>query len=75
MKIIRVIHYDETDTDFGGDYFSIELKTTKGKVVATFGDAYHDKGWEQADGFVAGIEWATGKKVTVITQKVADGQT
>jgi hypothetical protein len=75
IKLTQVIHFDEDDKTFGGDYFSVELKDENGKVIAAYGDCYHDKGAEKVEGFIAGVEWAARRKVNLVTERIADGQT
>lgn len=75
IHITQIIHYSEDDKDFGGDYYSIQLKDDTNKVIASFGDWYHDHGMQKVDGFIAGIEYATNKKVKLTTVELADGFT
>lgn len=72
MKIFKITHFEESDTECLGDYFDIELQDENGKVITKFGDYYHDKGQEQAKGFFKGIEYITGELVEVIKKDVAD---
>ena len=74
MKLIVTTHFSEDDTDFGGDYFSIDIKTEDGTEVTSFGDQYHDKGEDKVDAFVEGVEWATGQEVEIERVCVADGK-
>lgn len=73
MKLTQVTHYSEDDTKFWGDYYSVELLKDD-KVIASYGDHYHEKGEERLQGFIAGIEWATGEKVELTHKKIADGR-
>ena len=72
MVITKVTHYEREDTDFGGDYSDIELLDESGNIIAEFGDSYHDKGQEKAEGFIKGVEWLAGKKVELIILNIAD---
>ena len=74
MNIVHITHYGESDKKFMYDYYSVTLKDGLGEVIAHYGDSYHDRGLEKAEGFIAGVEWATGKKVTLKREKIADGQ-
>ena len=62
MKLKVITHYLKDDKDCDGDYSFIAILDGK-NVIAEFGDDYHDRGGEKADGFIKGIEWATKKKV------------
>ena len=73
MKITQIIHYAEDDSKFERDYYSIVLKDSTGKTIATFGDNYHDSGMERAEGFIAGIAWATENIVELLIEEIADG--
>ena len=73
MKITQVIHYAEDDLNFGGDYYSVTLEDSLGRLIAHFGDSYHDRGIERAEGFIAGVAYATGKAVPVVILEIADG--
>ena len=64
MKIeIKEIHgyYEgEEVNDCGGDYDGVEV-IIDDVVVAEYGDYYHDKGAEKAEGFVEGYLFALKK--------------
>lgn len=72
IKITQIMHYQKEDTGCGGDYYDIELQDSEGKVIATFGDYYHDKGEEKAEGFILGVECALGVTVNLVKKYVAD---
>ncbi len=72
ITVTQVTHYPEDDPKGNGDYYDIELLDAEGKVIATFGDYYHDKGQEKAEGFIQGVEYALGVKVKVVHKKAAD---
>lgn len=74
LKFTKVVHYDNSDTDFGGDYFGIELFNQEGKRIKKYGDYYHDKGDLKCQEFISGVEYALDKKATVEVVKKADGQ-
>lgn len=81
MKVEIVTHYAEEDTDFSGDYYSVDVKIN-GKVVRHYSDHYHDKGAEKADSFVDGYLFALGKDIDiekanplVKRQQIADDET
>lgn len=73
MKIKKVIHYAEHDTDFCKDFYSIEL-FINGELIKHYGDWYHDKGQIKCEEFIKGIKFASDKEVEVITEQVADGK-
>lgn len=76
IHITKIIHYWEEDKEFQGDYASIELiRDDTHKIIATYGDSYHDNGREKAEGFIDGVEWATRKKVKLTTIQLADEPT
>lgn len=51
MKVEIVKHYEDTDEDCSSDYWDIEI-FVDGKLAKQYGDYYHDKGDEKADGFL-----------------------
>lgn len=68
MKVEVITWYgyyeDEEVSDMGGDYWGVDVKID-GKLVKEYGDYYHDKGSEQAIGFVAGLRYALGEDLEV----------
>lgn len=57
----------------GGDYYDVEIVLeSTGEVIAQFGDHYHDKGLEKAEGFIEGVAWARGGTVIRANKKVDD---
>ena len=72
MKILEITHYPKSDKKCWGDYWDVELQDEKGNTIAEFGDAYHDKGLDKAQGFIEGVSWAKGVKINVIRKNVAD---
>lgn len=74
MKITVITHYAEEDTDFYGDYYSIEIVDEKGETIYFKGDWYHDNGKEKVEGFIDGLKYILGEDNLEI-QKVnkADG--
>ena len=76
-------HYPEEDSEFLGDYLSIFVYSNYSPTKDTWclvevlrlGDAYHDSGREKLEGFIAGVEWASGKKVTVYRTNFNDNIT
>lgn len=63
-QIQIITHYNKNDEDFSGDYTSVHIDIDN-KVVAEFGDSYHDKGIKKAEGFINGLEWAFDVKFIV----------
>lgn len=61
------IHYVfPSEDDFGGDYYAVRV-LFDGKQVVEYGDHYHDKGEDKADGFIEGFFAALGKIVPKVT--------
>lgn len=51
MKLEVITWYFKNDTKFIYDYASVSI-LLDGKEVANWGDSYHDKGSEKAEGWV-----------------------
>ena len=51
MDINVITHYYADDTDCYGDYAAVSIEID-GIEIIQFGDHYHDKGREQAEGFI-----------------------
>ncbi len=71
MKFYVVTHYDQDDTEFMYDYTEVSVRH-EGAVVAHYGDSYHDKGFEKAEGFIDGVKVMAelaGKTVEVVYLK------
>ena len=65
MKITRIRHFSkEDDPECNGDYHGVTLEWN-GEVIASYGDHYHDKGYEKSEGFVDGVRWAFRKFISV----------
>ena len=75
INLTRVIHYSVDDEECNGDYYSVELKDSNGRTVARWGDDYHDKGLDKAEGFIQGVEYVTRTKVKLTEQERADDET
>ncbi len=54
--------------EFGGDEQEIHLELD-GKIIAKYGDYYHDKGSEKARGFIDGYAYAKNLKIFDYTIK------
>jgi hypothetical protein len=54
----------QNEDDIGGDERGFDLELN-GKKVAEYGDYYHDKGSEQAKGFIDGYAYVKGWKKKV----------
>lgn len=50
-------HFDISDEECGGDYHYVTVNID-GIQVVEFGDHYHDKGAEKAEGWVEGFKYA-----------------
>ena len=74
INITRETHYAEDDTGFHGDYYAVVLLDGLGEEIAAFGDAYHDKGLEKSDGFLAGAAYGFGREIKVVERKIASGR-
>lgn len=57
LKIVE--HFDLEYTEIGGDYSHVTIELDS-EVLAEYGDDYHDKGLEKAEGFVQGWYKAQG---------------
>ena len=59
MKINKFIIYSvfPSEDDVDGDEWQTHLELN-GKIVAEYGDYYHDKGSEKAKGFIKGYAYA-----------------
>lgn len=68
MTITRITQYCKDDPEFFGDYTAITLKLGR-KVIASFGDGYHDRGYEKSEGFLMGLRYT--HEVEVIEKRVA----
>lgn len=73
LNIEIITHYAEDDEEFNSDYYSIDLMIN-GKLAATYGDYYHDKGKEKVEGFFDALNYL-GYKMKLTETNVADGQT
>jgi hypothetical protein len=77
MVITIRTHYLREDTEFIYDYASVDV-LVDGAVAVSYGDYYHDKGSEKAQGFVAAVEWLhankhlTDPKLEIKHEEVAD---
>lgn len=75
-KFVVVYHYDKKDTEFVGDYYSVKVYRAFHNGVRhkikDYGDYYHDRGYEKAQGFLQGIEYYLGANMEVIYERVAD---
>lgn len=69
-KVIIRMHFLKDDKSCGGDYNDVEV-IVDGKLAVQYGDHYHDKGTEKAEGFVDGLIFA-GLNPEVKDERVAD---
>lgn len=71
MKTIkRITRYGDDDPECGGDYYEVIIKHDD-KILVVYGDYYHDKGWDKADGFIDGLK-VTYPNLKVLTEERAD---
>ncbi len=73
MKTLKIVtHYFEEDSQFHGDYAGVEVLLDGAKLVE-YGDAYHDRGLDKAQGFVDAVVSLLGAaNVAVTREQVAD---
>lgn len=75
MRKFKVItHFTEDDEDCSGDYSSVSIEDEKGSVVASYGDHYHDKGTEKAEGFIEGVKFALQEDIEVEEININDAE-
>lgn len=73
MKLKAIWHYSVEDKEHITDYYDIELwDPYLERVIATWGDEYHDNGAYKLEGFIQGVEWMNGHKVELEREDVAD---
>lgn len=67
-------HFPKSDKDMYGDYYDVTINAyINGKMYsAQYGDSYHDKGWEKAEGFVDALKMLYGPKFPVLKLRSAD---
>ena len=70
VKIKVVVHYSSDDIEFNCDYYQIDVYMNDFKMK-TFGDYYHDKGWERCEGYLDGIT-SFMTDVEIIRENIAD---
>lgn len=66
-----VTHYEQSDTDCSGEYYDIEVFINN-RLVAEYGDYYHDKGEEKVEGFIAALKLIYGNDIKIEKQSIAD---
>ena len=67
-------HYPKSDKEMYGDYYDVTINVACGDMMLhmEYGDAYHDKGWEKAQGFVDALKLLYGSKFPVLQLRAAD---
>lgn len=68
-------HFYKTDPEMWGNYAGVSVHATfpDGSVIAQdYGDAYHDRGYERANGFVDALTAIYGSKFPVLRINLAD---
>lgn len=73
--ITLTTHYPKNDPKFEGDYDSIDIlvRASDGwEFAIQYGDYYHDKGYEKAQGFVDAVQTILGPRIPLIRRNVAD---
>jgi hypothetical protein len=69
-KLEIITHYCADDVDCSGDYCMITIKLNDIEVT-TFGDHYHDKGWDKTEGFIAAAK-QFNPNIDIIHTKISD---
>jgi len=67
MNINIITHYEIDDVKFNRDYTSIDIEID-GKEMIEYGDFYHDRGQEKAEGFLDCLDIL--KKLNVINDVI-----
>ena len=57
MKAHIVLHFDKEDYSWEGEYREVDV-VVDDKLIQKYGDDYHDKGYERAEGFINGLKFA-----------------
>lgn len=73
VKIITHYYYDpefEGEDQCNGDYAEVSIQVD-GEEVRRYGDAYHERGEERAQGFIDAME-ILFPRVKIIKEKIAD---
>lgn len=67
-------HYPKTDQEMWGDYYDVTIHVACGDMLfhMDYGDSYHDKGMEKAEGFVDAIKLLYGDKIPILRLRAAD---
>ena len=73
MKFTAIYHYAEWDTEFDGDYYSIEL-WHENERICWYGD-FEYSGDEKLHAFIDGVKYITGEEVNLAVIRKADGVT
>ena len=67
-------HYPKSDKNKDGDYYDVTVDATvlEQQYHWEYGDSYHDKGREKAEGVVDALKTIYGKKFITLKISVAD---
>lgn len=68
--LFEVFEIFENEESFGGDHYEYAM-FLNGEMVKLFGDQYHDKSRETAQGYIDGYVTASGKSHEVIAGELA----
>lgn len=73
MKTYTIVeHFPKNDKDCGGDYSDVEVIDDTGKVIAEYGDYYHEKGDIAAQAFVEGVAYGMREEIEIKWDAIAD---
>jgi hypothetical protein len=77
MKIDGItftIHFPKSDKNCNGDYYDVDVVVHAGERTwgAQYGDSYHEKGYERAEGFIDALQTVLGPKIPVLRIHVND---
>jgi major membrane immunogen (membrane-anchored lipoprotein) len=73
-KFKIITHFLEEDEYCTGDYCSVTIEDQKGNIVKSYGDYYHDKGREKAEGFIEGVKFALQENVELEYISINDSE-
>jgi hypothetical protein len=68
------IHYPKSDKNMEGDYYDVTINVYLGDEMLhmDYGDYYHDKGTDKAQGFLDALTAIYGSKFPILRLRAAD---